>query len=113
MSNHGRPLAAVLFLGRILLGFCFLNLRFLMGRRLRCALHRLHPRDHLHLIVGRTLQLGDAVVVGLDRRLGRSDLLAGGGIGRLRGGTLLRVVQLTQLDVRLFDGVLLAHVGGL
>ena len=38
---------------------------------------------------------------------------AGGGIGPLRGGAPLRVVQPAQLQVRLLDGVLLAHITGL
>ena len=65
----------------------------------------------LHTALG--LQLRNAGVVGLNGRLSLADPSAGGGIGPLRGGAPLRVVQPAQLQVRLLDGVLLAHITGL
>jgi len=59
------------------------------------------------------LQLGNAVVVGLDGGAGGVDALAGGHIGPVGGRALLGVIELAQLDVSLLNGVLLAQVGGL
>ena len=38
--------------------------------------------------------------------------LAGGGVGPVRCDTLLGIIQLTDLNIGLPDGVLLRHVGG-
>lgn len=59
------------------------------------------------------LQLGNAVVVGLDGGAGGVDALAGGHIGPVGGCALLGVIELAQLDVSLLNGVLLAQIGGL
>ena len=58
------------------------------------------------------LELRNPVVVGLNCGLGGGNLLAGGGITSLRGGAVLRIVELAQLHIALLNATLLRQIGG-